>query len=49
MKFHNVYWIWAPEFEPIGYFGSREEAELYATDEWEGAITELAERNPEQQ
>lgn len=39
-----VYCIRANEFDDIGYFSSLKEARVYAEDEFEGFISELAER-----
>jgi hypothetical protein len=45
MKFRNVYWIAASEFEPIGYFGDVMDAVSCVTSEYEAAITALNERD----
>ena len=39
MNFEGVYWISAPEFNDIGYFGSREEAEAVAEMNYEPSIS----------
>ena len=47
MRFRNVYWIRASEFDDVGYFDTPQEAEFYAADRWEPFITALAERDNE--
>jgi hypothetical protein len=39
MNFGRIYWIQAPEFDDIGYFGSLEEAKDIAESEYEPFIT----------
>jgi hypothetical protein len=39
-----LFWIKANEFDPICYFGSKDDAVEYAAMEFEGFISELAER-----
>jgi hypothetical protein len=48
MKFRNVYWIAASEFDPIGYFGDVMAAVSCATSEYEPFITALNERDDQE-
>ena len=38
-EFHGVFWIWAMEYDPVGYFLSKQDAVSYARSNWE--ITEV--------
>ena len=49
LKFRNVYWVQVQEFDPSGYFDSLTKAALYATDNYDGFITALAEREDEEE
>jgi hypothetical protein len=43
-----LFWIKANEFDAICYFGSKDDAVEYAAMEFEGFISELAEREPQE-
>jgi hypothetical protein len=43
-----LFWIKANEFDSICYFGSKDDAVEYAAMEFEGFLSELAEREPQE-
>jgi hypothetical protein len=34
-EFHGVFWIWAMEYDPVGYFLSKQDAVTYACSNWD--------------
>jgi hypothetical protein len=34
-EFHGVFWVWAMEYDPVGYFLSRQDAVTYASSNWD--------------
>lgn len=34
MEYHGIYWIWAMEYEPIGYFLNKRKAISFAKSNW---------------
>ncbi len=46
-SFGPVFWIWASDFDDIGYFATLKEAEEYAREEYETYIQTLEEMNEE--
>jgi len=34
-EYHGIYWVWAMEYEPAGYFIDKEEAIAYARSNWD--------------
>jgi hypothetical protein len=33
--YHGVYWVWAMEYDPVGYFLDKKSAISYAMENWE--------------
>lgn len=34
-EFHGVFWVWAMEYDPVGYFLSKQDAVSYALSNWD--------------
>ncbi len=34
-EFHGVFWVWAMEYDPVGYFLSKQDAVAYARSNWD--------------
>lgn len=34
-EFHGVFWVWAMEYDPVGYFLSKQDAVSYARSNWD--------------
>ena len=34
-EFHGVFWVWAMEYDPVGYFLSKQDAVSYARSSWD--------------
>lgn len=39
-EYHGIYWVWAMEYDPIGYFLDKENAESFAQTNWENVYEE---------